>query len=104
MGTRTKIVISLASVCFNRTLVEIGDSSNMSYVFVNEAKRELTLRWIGIQEDTLLPIWEFRVEWPDDGLIVMNKIIVGYGEFWHEGNRLVQIHTEAESVPQAHAA
>jgi len=105
MGTRTKIIISPESVLFNRTLMEINDSSNMSYVFKNEAKRILSLRWIGTQEHTSLPIWEFTVEWPDDNLIVMNREIVGYGEFFHEGNALVKVFTsESQKAAQAAAA
>jgi len=103
--TKTKIVISPNSVQFNRTHLEIEDSSNMSYVFENEAKRILSLRWVGTQEDTLLPIWEFQVEWPDDNLIVMNRQIVGYGEFFHEANTLVEVITsENNKVAQAAAA
>lgn len=105
MGTRTKIVIEPKSVRFNRTLMKIEDSSNVSYLFKNEAKRILSLRWIGTQEHTFLPIWEFTVEWPDDNLIVMTREIVGYGEFFHEGNTLVKVFTsESQEVAQAAAA
>lgn len=105
MGTRTRIVIEQKSVQFNRTIMEIEDSSNMSYVFKNEAQRVLFLRWVGTQERTLLPIWEFSVEWPDDNLIVMNRQIVGYGEFFHEGNTLVEVITSGnKEVAQAAAA
>lgn len=105
MKTRTKVIISPNSVQFNRTHLEINDSSNMSYVFKSEAKRILSLRWVGTQEHTLLPIWKFKVEWPDDNLIVMKQQIVGYGEFNHEGNTLVEVITsERNKVAQAAAA
>jgi len=105
MGTRTKIVITETSVCFNRKETALKDSSNMSYVFENEAKRILSLRWLGTDETTLLPIWEFRVENPHDSMIVMEIIIAGYGEFFHEGNILVKVITsENREVAQAAAA
>lgn len=97
--TRTRIGIKPDSVCFSRiehgrvypnstVEVEIDDSANLSYIYVNVARRELALRFVGMQEGTCLPIWELTVSWPDDGLIVMTEKIVGYGDFDHEGNSL----------------
>ncbi|MFZ2152231.1 MAG: hypothetical protein WAV09_03940 [Minisyncoccia bacterium] len=93
MGTKTRIKIAVGHVCFNRTEMVIDDSANMSYTFENDARRVITLRWIGTQEETMLPIWEFRVYWPNDDLVVMEQEIVGYGEFVHEGNTLLEVHT-----------
>lgn len=99
MGTRTKIRIAQEGVFFNGTKTQIQDSANMSYLFENEARRLLSLRWIGTKEDTGLPVWELRVEWPDDNLIVIAGLeITGYGEFVHESNRLVQIHASEDRV------
>ena len=60
----------------------------MSYMFENDARRLLTLRWVGTQEETMLPIWEFMVYWQNDDLVVMTETVVGYGEYIHEGNTL----------------
>lgn len=65
----------------------------MTYMFENDAHRVLTLRWIGTQEETMLPIWEFTVFWPNDNLLVLEKQIIGFGEFIHEGNTLLEVLT-----------
>lgn len=92
MGTRTKITISRGKVCFDRKEMEIDDSANMSYVFTNEAHRVLSLRYIGMEDDTGLPIWEFEVFHPSDCHIVLSCKIVGYGTYVYEGGRIVQVH------------
>lgn len=93
MGTKTRLKITPNGVWFNNKEVEIDDSSNMTYVFENEAHRTLRLRWIGTEDKTALPIWEFTVEYTHDNMWVIGptgsgKQFVGYGEWIHEGNTL----------------
>lgn len=92
MATKTKITISKDGVCFDKKLIPINDSANMSYMFVNGARRELTLRWEGTDAESLLPIWEFSVFWPDDNTDVIQCRIVGYGVFEYAGRTLLRIH------------
>lgn len=101
MGTRTKITISRGKVCFDRQEMEIDDSANMSYMFVNEAHRTLSLRYVGMEDGTNLPIWEFEVFHPSDNHIVLNRQIIGYRTFEYEGG---SIHNERDTLELAVAA
>lgn len=98
MKTRTKLTITPEGVWFDKNEGVIDDSSNMSYTFENSAYRTLKLRWIGMQEDTNLPIWEFTVE-KDFGLyVVCNTQIYGFGEFVYEGGK-IQVVPQLQIVP-----
>ena len=93
MKTKTTITITPEGVWFDKKEGIINDSSNMSYVFENRAYRTLKLRWIGMHEDSKLPIWEFTVE-KDFGLyVVCSTEIYGFGEFVYEGGKI-------QAVPQ----
>jgi hypothetical protein len=93
LGTGEKPVIIgvlQEGVYFNNKLEMIKDSSSLSYEFKTIGGRVLSIRWIGTQDETLLPIWEFTAV-KDCGSIMRNTQFVGYKTFSYVKGRLEEI-------------
>ncbi len=84
------IVVTPKGTYFDNEPVMINDSSNLRYDFETRGRRTLSVKWIGTQDGTMLPIWEFTAKRNPCGSIMCSRQFVGYKEFVYTQGKLTE--------------